>query len=356
VNTVSIISTAQVVRPPRAGFANRLGGRTWTLFCTLAHRFGLVALVLISFSQRASANTWQKLPSLPAPNGGFISGELDGMILVMGGTNWVGETKHWLNTVYRFDPATLAWTELESLTSPLAYGIGVNLDGAFLVVGGTTGNSPSHGVVMVEGDHVQTTAARGVSSPAVLSAGGVIDGEIIVVGGTDDAANVPGLRRDVIGFNVANGQTRTLARFPGPGIGTAASAVVTGELFVFAGAKWDEDHKRVQNVADAWAFSLKRDGWRPVEPYPLVARGVSAVALDQHRVYLAGGYRSDDFTDCAFIFDTRTGSYTAARPLPYKGQVGLVRCGDYVYCIGGEDRMKHRTDAVYRVAITELTE
>ena len=351
-NTVSTV--AELVLPRPAELSKRIGYPAWAVFRTVAQRIALVASVLISFTQGASANTWEKLAPLPVPNGGFISGESQGTILVVGGTNWIGETKNWLNTVYRFDPATLAWTELEPLRFPLAYGIGANFGSRFVVVAGTTGTSPWHGVVSIEGNQVRSTTEGGVSTAAVLSAGGVIDGEIIVVGGTDDAANVRSLSRDVRGIHLASGQTRTLPSFPGAGIGTAASAVVAGQLFVFAGARWDPALARVQNVAEAWAFSPTRGEWRPLEPYPLEARGVSAVALDKHRIYLAGGYLADDFTDRAFIFDTRTGSYTRALPLPYKGQVGLVRCGDYVYCIGGEDQLRHRTDAVHRVRITEL--
>ena len=324
-------------------------------FRSLAQRAALCGLML-SAALRVSADSWEKLPSLPAANGGFISGEAQGKILVIGGTNWTDETKHWLNTVHRFDPATLAWTSLGSLPSPLAYGVGGKLDGAFTVIGGTTGTTPWHGVVRIDGDQVDVTHQNGVSSPTVLSAGGVIDGEIILVGGTDDAANVRGLHREVRAFNLKTGRTRTLPEFPGRGIGTAAAAVASGELLVFAGSNFDSSTGGVQNMAESWAFSPERGAWRSLEPYPLAARGVAAVALDARRIYLAGGYLVDDFTDRAYVFDTVTGAYTPARALPYKGMVGLVRCGEFVYCLGGEDRPKHRTDAVLRAKIADLAE
>jgi N-acetylneuraminic acid mutarotase len=302
----------------------------------------------------ASAHSWQMLTPLPAPNGGFISGEVDGKIVVLGGTNWEGGKKNWLNTVYQFDPATSAWSTLEPLTTPLAYGIGANVNGVFVVVGGTTGLEPWRGVVRVGNGRLTSSAEGGPSMPAVLSAGGAIAGELIVAGGTDDAANVKGLSRAAAALDLKTGRTRVLPEFPGLGFGTAACVAVGGELFIFAGANWNVSANKVKNSVEAWAFSAARGAWRHLKPYPISARGVTAVALDEHRIYLAGGFVTEDFTDHAFIYNIVTDSYTPAAVLPYKGQVGLVRCGEYVYCIGGEDRMKHRSDAVFRIKGTDL--
>jgi hypothetical protein len=34
--------------------------------------------------------------------------------------------------------------------------------------------------------------------------------------------------------------------------------------------------------------------------------------------------------------------------------VGLVKLGEFVYCLGGEDQMKHRTDKFFRIPVAEL--
>ena len=337
----------------------RLGGRPLSSRLQGASRRALarrwaIGLMLLVLPLGATAASWEKLAPLPAPNGGFIGGEVQGTVIVLGGTNWEGDKKNWLNTVHRFDPAMLAWTTLESLPTPLAYGVGANLEGGLIVIGGSTGASPWGGVIRVFNGNVQAASNWGISSPAVLSAGGAIDGKIVVVGGSDDAANVRGLHREVRAWDINTGESRKLADFPGKGIGTAASATMAGELLVFAGATWDAMPPGVKNVADAWAFSLSRNEWRPLRPYPLGVRGLAAVVLDDRRIYLAGGYLADEFTDRAYVYDTEKDSYTPATALPYKGQVGLVRCGEFVYCIGGEDRLKHRSDAVHRLKVSEL--
>jgi hypothetical protein len=80
------------------------------------------------------------------------------------------------------------------------------------------------------------------------------------------------------------------------------------------------------------------------------------VELDENRILIAGGYggEPEDFTARAFIYDIKRDSYAATTNLPIRAVVGLVRLDDYVYSLGGEDRMKHRTDACFRIRVTEL--
>jgi len=70
-----------------------------------AHTLSL-ALILVASPVMAQ---WQKLPPMPEPNGGFVCGTDRTGIVVMGGTNWRDGTKHWLQTITRFDPETMRW-------------------------------------------------------------------------------------------------------------------------------------------------------------------------------------------------------------------------------------------------------
>ena len=83
---------------------------------------------------------------------------------------------------------------------------------------------------------------------------------------------------------------------------------------------------------------------------------MTAVVLDERHLYLAGGYADDGFTDRAFVYDIIADTYRPAPALPYKAQVGLVKCGAYVYCLGGEDRMKHRSAAAFRIKASLLVQ
>ena len=85
----------------------------------------------------------------------------------------------------------------------------------------------------------------------------------------------------------------------------------------------------------------------------MAKRGLCAIALDEHRIYLAGGYTSD-FTADAVIYDAKSDSYTTAMPLPYAAMVSLVKLDGHVYCLGGEDKKQSRTDKFFRIPVAEL--
>ena len=307
----------------------------------------------------ASGATWERLAPLPEPNGGFIAGVADGRLIVVGGTNWEGGHKNWLKTVTAYDPASGKWLPGAALEQPVAYGVAGNYDGTWIVVGGTTGAAPSGVRLRLQQGRISAESERALPYPAVLAAGGVVGNEFIVMGGTGDAADLHSLSRRVLACPLRGGAVRTLPDFPGPATGIAASVVVAGELLVFGGASWSEGPGNVANHAEA--YSLRPSGagrWRTLRPCPVAVRGVAAVSLDGRHIYLAGGYRGDaeGFTDAGFIYDMKTDSYRPAAPLPIRAAVGLVKLGDYVYCLGGEDRMRHRTDAVFRIRVAALGE
>ena len=78
--------------------------------------------------------------------------------------------------------------------------------------------------------------------------------------------------------------------------------------------------------------------------------------LDDHRIYIAGGFGGEPeaFHREAFIYDMKTDTYAGASALPYAASVALVKLDDWLYCLGGEDRKKHRTDAAFRIRWKEL--
>jgi N-acetylneuraminic acid mutarotase len=315
-----------------------------------------LAVPLLFASLRAREQSWQELNAMPEPNGGFIGLALPDAIIVVGGTNWAGGEKHWLRTVHRLDLATLSWSSLAPLKQSLAYAVGDADVAGLIIVGGTTGTAIFPGQVRVAGTKVTEDPARGLVRPAVLSAGGRIGDELIIVAGTDDAANVQGFHRQTLAWNIPTGASRALADYPGPAFGSAASVSVADELFVFGGGRWDGETKTVVNLADACAFSPRTGQWRRLRALPGAVRGLAAVALDDGRIYLAGGYRggAEGFVDQAFIYDIREDSYAPATPLPYRANVGLVRSGGHVYCLGGEDKLKHRTAGCFRIKVQEL--
>lgn len=316
-----------------------------------------IASIQVACAANASTTVWQKLPPLPEPNGGFICAEWQGRILVLGGTNWVGDEKKWLTGVHLFDPVVQRWDSLSPLAQPLAHALAGSTTSGLVVAGGTSGRAPFKSLLRLEQGRVTVQDGPVLATPAVASAGGLVGEELIVVGGTDDVANVAGFRRDAFAWNVRTGEQRTLPPYPGPALGITASVVVGDEVLVFGGASWDASARKVTNLSEAHAFSLGRNAWRRLRPLPFGVRALTAVSLDANRIYLAGGVQNEDTetTDQALIYHLAEDRYTSAVPLPYRAYVGLVQSGGYVYCLGGEDKGKHRADSVYRISVSDLS-
>lgn len=220
-------------------------------------------------------------------------------------------------------------------------------------MGGTDGKKPQRIFGLMDG--VNPAMSKELDRPAavVLTAGGYLGGNYILVGGTDDAANLAGVTRQTHAFELA---TRTITRrsdFPGKPFAAAASTVARGELFVFGGMNYDPEAKAAVNTNTAYAFSPAKNTWRALKPLAQPNRGLSAVALDETHLYIAGGF-TDNFTAAAVIYDLATDSYRPAKPLPYAAMVGLVKHEGFVYCLGGEDRKQSRTDKFFRIPLGEL--
>ncbi|MFN7564115.1 MAG: Kelch repeat-containing protein [Prosthecobacter sp.] len=297
---------------------------------------------------------WEQLPPLPEPNGGFACGYVYEGIIVIGGTNWRDGKKQWLNKVHIFEPETKRWQEAKPLQSAAAYGVNLQLDEShFGFWGGSDGQKPIRSLVPVAEKGAVWLSMPELPETVVLAAGGSVgqDQHNLLVGGTNDAANLAGLSRSTYVFGSA-GMVR-LADYPGKPFATAASAVVVEELFVFGGMNYDAEAKLPVNSSEAYAFSPDKNVWRKLTPLAVPTRGLTAVTLDESHIYIAGGYR-EDFTAEAVIYDVKADSYRKALPLPYAAMVGLVKMGDHVYCLGGEDKKQSRTDKFFRIPVVEL--
>ena len=257
---------------------------------------------------------------------------------------------------------------MKDLDRPVAYGVVFQTKDAkgaplFSFIGGSDGTQPLKFFAGVDGAKTAFKPISQLPDALVLCAGGQLGERDIIVGGTNDAANIAGSQRTVHSVEWRKGgwTVTQMANYPGEPFCVAASAVCGAELFVFGGANWDEKTKGEKNAGvvnsdAAHAFDALKNEWRKLKPLPFAARGMTAVAIDQEHIYLAGGYRSDPegFTAEALIYDVRADTYRPAKPLPYAASVGLVVLDGFVYCIGGEDKMKHRTNAFFRIKADAL--
>ncbi|MEO6738832.1 MAG: kelch repeat-containing protein [Chthoniobacteraceae bacterium] len=310
----------------------------------------------------SSAADWEQLPPLPTPNGGFTAVADSGGITVIGGTNWANDKKLWLREISHFDPVKRRWDVRGKTEHPVAYavaGVHQSDDGRHqspIMLGGSDGTRPAKAVAVIDTIKTAFVPTPALPDAIVLSAGGIIGGRFVVVGGGVDAADFASFTRRTFALDLKSRTVASLPDFPGQAFGMAASCVVRDELLVFGGANFRASDGTIINSAEAHAFSSGTNQWRKLSPLPMRLRGAAAVMLNEHRAYIAGGFGGDPeaFHSEAFIYDTRADTYAAATPLPHAALVALVKLDGWLYCLGGEDRKKHRTDACWRISVADL--
>jgi N-acetylneuraminic acid mutarotase len=202
----------------------------------------------------------------------------------------------------------------------------------------------------------QAVEAVPVRQASVYAVGGVIGGKFYTVGGTDDQAAIARLTNQLFSTDLTTGAVERLADYPEAALSNAGAAVLADRLYVFGGGYWDAARQGVFNHASAHAYVPATGRWEKLPSLPHAGRGFSAIALDDRYLLIAGGYRNDqvEFVADAYLFDTQTRRYRPTLPLPYAAMVALVRDGEWLYCLGGEDRKRHRTDAAFRIRCAEL--
>ncbi|MFM8337446.1 MAG: Kelch repeat-containing protein, partial [Opitutaceae bacterium] len=190
----------------------------------------------------------------------------------------------------------------------------------------------------------------------VYAAAAAVGLELHVVGGTDDQAALDRVSRHFRSIDLKTGRVTELPPYPESGFTTGTAIATVGRVLVFGGARWDATARTVINHAAAHAYDTRTRQWSALPPLPRPNRGITAISLDPRRIYLAGGYENDEvgFVSSAVIFDPENPGYRPAAPLPYAGMVTLVKLGDWIYCLGGEDRKRHRSAAVHRIAAEKL--
>ncbi len=296
---------------------------------------------------------WEQLAPMPAENGGLACGFVDGKLIVAGGTNWQSDAKQWLDVIWRFDPATNKWEAAGKLSAARAYAVCGVLNGRLVIAGGSDGTRVFDDVIGVSASGHEVPMGT-VSFHSVFGCGTVQGGTLLCAGGSDDVADLTRLcsRTWTLTFDAQDRvQQAAGVATAEPGFGISAMAGTRDGAFMFGGAHARSSTEIINlDAVRSW------NGARQVATLPHAARGLCAAAVSEHVVYVGGGYPGDDegFTDKAWLFDTAALTFAPSEPLPMKAMTSLVVDDGWLYCLGGEDRKKHRTDKVWRIRLTEL--
>jgi N-acetylneuraminic acid mutarotase len=311
-------------------------------------------LWVVAFFPLAGIAAWEQIAPLPTPNGGFGCGILNGKIVVLGGTNWKDERKEWLDGIWVYEPQAARWEKKGKLPQPLAFPVVAKAGDELLIAGGSDGAKLRSEIWRLESSF-KLTAAGELSQPRAAAVGDLVSGKLVIAGGCADPAALAGLCKGVEVHSWPKNDLIESALPMATGLAIGAYVTIGTELFVFGGASRSAAGE-LMDSNETWKFNATSNSWRQLAPYPLKARGAAAVTLGAEHVLIGGGFGGPKnyFLAAAYIYDVQQNTFRQSLDLPLAALVGLVACDGYVYCLGGEDRERHRTDACFRIAAKEL--
>ncbi len=301
--------------------------------------------------QILSAQNWKQLPSLPMGMGNFVAGTAGDDILLGGGITWKNETKIWLDQIWRFDAKKSTWAEAGKLPQPLAYAAFAQSKNHLYFSGGSDGTKTSTDFCELNAK-LDLKKIEKIERPTVYSATAICGKKLFVMAGGADAVDLKTLTNVCYSIDLSSGKTEMLPEFPGGNLIVPTAAAIHDAIYIFTGGYVQSDGKAV-NVDSAFTFHVKDHVWKKIKAFPHAVRGLASCALDDRYIFLGGGY-TNDFTDAAFIYDTKTDNYFPTKPLPYPAMATMIKAGENLYWLGGEDKMRHRSDLFYVTSWTEL--
>ncbi len=307
--------------------------------------------------------TWQELPPLPIGRGGHASAWLANRLLIVGGSFWRDEQKHWMSSVESLDPAGRRWSHLGELPVPVGYAAYGTYRDALYLAGGSDGDHDLASVwaIRVQSDGLHVAPCTPLPEPRIYARGAVIGDTLYVFGGARDHADLSTATNTLFAARLTGTrlQWRRFAPLPGAARAVCAMAACQNRLYVFGGCRLDPDGKPL-NLADAYCYDPGDNRWTRLCDAPRAARGWDAVALDDRYIALLGGYTASaeeaashppgfGFTDRVLLYDIRRDRYEAAGELPLP-IIGLepVRTDRVLYAVGGEDVQRHRSARAFR--------
>jgi len=313
-------------------------------------------------SSRAADSPWQEIAPLPAGTAGFARGVAEGGPIVAGGNRWEGDSKITLDEVWGYQADANQWKPHMHLPRPFSFGAHGSHQGALHLLGGDDGSMTRADLMVMSPSERAADSIHGLPQPVAYAGSTVSAGILYVLGGTEDVRAPLAMHAQFFGLNLVTREGLRLPSYPGGPVIHAALAAVGERIFAFTGGRLEGSPPLLVNSDQAWRFDPRDRSWTALNPYPFPVRGLAACPVDDRYILLAGGYRNSPFsgsqgafTDQCYLYDVQDDRYHPLPPLPHAAMlVGLVRHGDFLYALGGEDRPRHRVSQGYRASVFSL--
>lgn len=306
--------------------------------------------LLASIASLEAVESWQRLADLPEPNGGMALVATPEGLRVLGGTDWKAGEKIWYDQIWDWSAQRNQWRSVGRLPAPWAYGAALETSKGVLVLGGNDQRGAVLDTWLLNSQGKSQQATIGFPGGSTSAAVRWKDAWIVFARNQPDAQT--GLSGSAWIFR--QGQWQVLEPLPSGAWISPALAVVGDQLLVAAGARWGA-FGGVTNANEVWSYSLEQRSWRKMGTLPLYVRGMTAWTIDAQTVYLAGGYEQapgttvGSFSKRGFLLSLANETVVPSLDLPYAGMVHGASNESHLFVVGGEDQMRHRSSAVYRI-------
>ena len=317
----------------------------------------LIAICLSAaelFAAAAPVVSWHHRHTMPEGVSGGASAFISGKLVYAGGTAWRNQVKHWLNDTLVYDPLNDTWSSGPALPEPLAYGACIRTSHSLEILGGVNETGLSRKCWRLDEGSRQWVASGVLPAGSIFGKAELIQGKAYLFGGCPSAdlghCSTSILRRD------QSGNWEKVADMPDGPIAMFAMSVVHNRVYLFGGCS-SLSPQGVRNRNEAFAFDPRTNRWTPLRPLPEAARGIAAIPINQRYLLLAGGFgdTSSGFSDAAYLYDTKTDQYIRIAPLPFPVMgMEMVRHGDTLWALGGEDKMRSRNPRLLETKLSDL--
>jgi N-acetylneuraminic acid mutarotase len=288
-------------------------------------------------------DSWTARAPMPTARAGLGVAVVNGKIYAIGGLN----NNTYLNVNEEYDPTTNTWTTKAPMPTARS-GFAIAVYGRKIyVMGGTTGdsNATSSGITGITevydpATNTWTTKASMPTPRADLSAE-VVDGKFYLIGGKKYLDYDPYYKESDANevYNPAADYWSNKTAVPTATFGYA-SAVVDNKIYIIGGGNQFWERFDLTYVSANQVYDPANDNWStaamfdPSESY--MAAGVTSGIDAPKRIYVAGGFVLQDYSNTTHVYDPGRNSWSTTTPMPTpRLYLGLAVVNDVLYAIGG---------------------
>ena len=299
----------------------------------------------------APAIMWHDRRPLPEGVSGGAFAVIADRLVYAGGTTWRNQAKLWLRETSFYDLDNDSWSEGPALPEALAYGAYLRTGRSLELLGGINEHGASRRCWRLNAGEREWAASGMLPAAGVFAKAAIVRESAYLFGGCA-TAELGGCSNSILRRDTA-GTWEKVSEMPQGPVAIFAIAAIRDHIYLFGGCS-TVSSGGVRNRDEAYRFDSLTNRWTALHLLPTAIRGMSAVAIDERYILLAGGYDARGFSAAAYRYDTEADRYTAVASLPFPvmGMEMLAR-GRAIWGVGGEDKNRSRTPRAIRGTLPE---